>query len=157
MANQRRSRPTTTTKKPATRTAPVRKARPSLPRASVATPATAAAGKAPSAGRVAATPPAGPSSRESAVVLFERGFRSLQQREFAGAAALLRSVIASFPEEKELHERARVYLAICERQMAPATAPRTFEERVCAATLAINRGAYDEGLKLLQGLEREAP
>lgn len=102
------------------------------------------------------TTPAGPSPRDQAVELFERGFTALQRREFKEAARLLSSTLELFPEEKELHERARVYLAVCERQ-APghAHAPRTLEERVNSATVAINRGAFDEALRLLRLAERE--
>ena len=102
--------------------------------------------------------PSGPSSHELAMERFERGFQALQQREFRRAGELLNSLVGDFPDEKELHDRVRVYLAVCRRQ-APSepSSPRTFDERVYAATVTINRGAYDEGLSLLQALEREAP
>ena len=59
---------------------------------------------------------AGPSSHDQAVEKFERGFQALQQRQFGKAAELLRAVLNDYADEKELQERARVYLAICERQ-----------------------------------------
>jgi Tfp pilus assembly protein PilF len=95
----------------------------------------------------------GPAAHEQAVVAFERGLQALHQRQFARAADLLSSVVSNFPDEKEMHERARVYLSICARQAAGANhAPKSFEERVNAATVAINRGAYDEALGLLTKL-----
>lgn len=99
--------------------------------------------------------PTGPSSHDLAVEVFERGFRALQQREFQEAARLFSSIFEEYPDEKELQERARVYLAICERQSGAqgAREPRTVEERINAATVSFNRGAYDEGLKHLQPLE----
>ena len=67
-------------------------------------------------------------------------------------------MLTGFPDEKELQERARVYLSICERQAGGAGArPRSFEERVNAATVFINRGAFDDGLRLLRDLESENP
>jgi hypothetical protein len=54
---------------------------------------------------------------------------------------LFESVLRKYPEEKELHERVRLYLNICERQAAPRPAvPETLQERLYAATLAINGG-----------------
>jgi hypothetical protein len=100
--------------------------------------------------------PVSPSEREQALDVFERAFRALQQRQFSRAADLLAGLMRDYPEEKELHERARVYLTICQRQMAPPShAPRTYEDRVFEATLAINQGSYDEGLSLLRRLETE--
>jgi Tfp pilus assembly protein PilF len=94
----------------------------------------------------------------AAVQVFQRGFEALQQRDFARACSLLQSLVTDFPDEKELHDRARVYLAICERQATPkAATPKTIEERIYSATVTINQGGYDEGLSLLSALEGEAP
>jgi hypothetical protein len=101
-----------------------------------------------------AAAPAGPSQRDLAVDVFERGFKALQLREFGRSAELFTRVVSGYPDEKELHERARVYLAICERQRSrPAATPRSLEERINAATVAINRGACGEGVALLRKLE----
>jgi tetratricopeptide (TPR) repeat protein len=92
------------------------------------------------------------------VSLFERGFQALQQHQFARAADLLGSVINDFADEKELQERARVFLAVCERQAGGRDAkPRSFEERLNAAIIAVNRGVFDEALALLRKLEGDAP
>ncbi len=86
-----------------------------------------------------------------AVHAYEQGVEALQQRDFDRATVLFESVIERYPEEKELHERVRVYLAVCRRQAAPPDhTPRTPAERVYAATLAINAGVYDHGLHQLQ-------
>ena len=94
----------------------------------------------------------------NAVAIYERGVGALQLRKFAEAATLLQTVIDSYPDEKELHERARLYLNICQRQTVPPdSSPRTLEERLYAATLAINRGAYGDGARQLQALAGEIP
>lgn len=100
-------------------------------------------------------PPPGPSPHDLAVEVFERGFKALQQRSFADAAATLSSIFDAYPDEKELHERARVYLAICERQSAAGRSqePRTVEERMNAATVALNRGAFEEAIGLLRAID----
>lgn len=93
-----------------------------------------------------------------AVALYEEGVAALQAHEFSRASTLLRSVLARYPEERELHERVRLYLNVCERHMTPrAASPSTPEERVFAATLAVNAGNYDEALEHLRMASAEAP
>lgn len=102
--------------------------------------------------------PARRSSYVEAVARYEQGFEALQRREFSRAADLLRSVLTDYPEEKELHERVRLYLNICERQAAPREAsPRTIDERVYAATLALNAGRYDDAVQHLRVVLDQQP
>jgi tetratricopeptide (TPR) repeat protein len=93
-----------------------------------------------------------------AVGVYQQGLEALQRHDYSNAARLFNSVLDQYPEEKELHERVRLYLKICERQLGPAdSTPRTIEERVYAATVAINKGAYDEALAQLARAERDDP
>lgn len=103
-------------------------------------------------------PPPERTPHVEAMEAYERGVTALQQRKFGEAAKLLQAVIDAYPDEKELHERAYVYLNVCRRQALPPDAtPKTFEERVYAATLAINAGAYDDALGRLEALAGESP
>ena len=93
-----------------------------------------------------------------AVALYEEGVAALQAHDFSRASTLLRSVLSRYPEERELHERVRLYLNVCERHMTPrAASPSTPEERVFAATLAVNAGNYDEAVKHLRAATSESP
>ena len=93
-----------------------------------------------------------------AVALYERGLAALQRHDYNGAADLFESVLAKYSEEKELHERVRLYLNICRRQAAPREAtPKTVEERLYAATLSINGGRYDEAITHLRLVRDEDP
>ena len=93
-----------------------------------------------------------------AVALYEQGVAALQAHEYARASSVLRSVLARYPAERALHERVRLYLNVCDRHMAPrAASPATPEERVFAATLAVNAGNYDEALGHLRTASKEAP
>jgi tetratricopeptide (TPR) repeat protein len=93
-----------------------------------------------------------------AVALYEEGVAALQAHEYPRASSLLRSVLSRYPEERELHERVRLYLNVCERHMAPrAASPTNPEERVFAATLAVNAGNYNEALDHLRAATEEAP
>lgn len=100
--------------------------------------------------RAATPPPQRRSTYAEAVSLYERGMQALQAKRYREAAETLKAVIARFPEEKELHERAQLYIRVCERQLTPLdSTPKTPEERVYAATLAINAGQVDRAIALL--------
>lgn len=93
-----------------------------------------------------------------AVAVYERGLEALQRHAYAEAANLLESVLRQFPEEKELHERVRLYLNVCQRQAAQRQAvPQTIDERLYAATLAINGGQYDQAIAHLRLVRDEDP
>lgn len=148
MAKKRRAQPG---KAKPTRKAPLKKKKPApAPRRAVkAHPATPA-------------PADAPSPRQQvhldAVVEYEQGVRALQRRDYVVAAGIFRSVLDGFPEEKELHERVRLYLNVCERATAPVdSTPQNADERVYAATLAMNTGAYREAVAHLQAAVRERP
>ncbi len=86
----------------------------------------------------------------AAVRLYEQALEALRGGSFQKAAATLLQIIKEFPEERELHERCELYLKVCKRESEPqAPQPRTLEEHVYAATLALNAGAEDEGLRHL--------
>ena len=93
-----------------------------------------------------------------AVALYERGLGALQRHDYDGAGAIFESVLEQYPEEKELHERVRLYLSICRRQARPHEAtPQTLDERLYAATLAANGGRYDEAITHLRLVRDEDP
>jgi tetratricopeptide (TPR) repeat protein len=107
------------------------------------------------------SPPATPVRRSAsadAVALYERALEALQRHEYASASNLLESVLQQYPEEKELHERVRLYLNICQRHASQReTAPQTIDERLYAATLAINGAKYDQAIAHLRLVRDEDP
>src|SRR5882757_801802 len=108
------------------------------------------------------TAPAGPSPVRAtyveAVAIYEKGIESLQRHDYNHALELLQSVLRQYPEEKELHERVRLYLNICERHATPReAAPQSVDERLYASTLAINGGRYDEAISHLRLVRDEDP
>ena len=93
-----------------------------------------------------------------AVALYERGLAALQRHAYKEATDLLESVLRRYPEERELHERVRLYLNICQRQATQReTAPQTIDERLYAATLSINGGQYDQAISHLRLVRDEDP
>ena len=102
-----------------------------------------------------------PKRRETyfeAVALYEKGLEALQRHAYQQAASLLESVLRQYPEERELHERVRLYLNICQRQATQReAAPQTIDERLYAATLSINGGQYDQAIVHLRLVRDEDP
>jgi tetratricopeptide (TPR) repeat protein len=102
--------------------------------------------------------PARRSTSADAVALYERALEALQRHEYGPAANLLESVLRQYPEEKELHERVRLYLNICQRHATQReTAPQTIDERLYAATLAINGAKYEQAIAHLRLVRDEDP
>ena len=90
--------------------------------------------------------------------MYERGLAAIQRHDYHDAIDQLESVLRLYPEEKELHERVRLYLNICQRAAKPReTTPQTIEERLFASTLAINGGKYDEAISHLRLVRDEDP
>src|SRR5678816_700469 len=82
--------------------------------------------------------------------MYERGLQALQRRDFAASAAALRTVIQRYPDERELLERARLYLKVCERELEPKEpTPKTANEWVYAATVALNAGDESTAIRHL--------
>lgn len=109
-------------------------------------------------GQTATSEPQRRSTYFEAVAVYERGLEALQRHQYEKATSLLESVLRQYPEEKELHERVRLYLSICQRQAAQrTTAPQTIGERLYAATIAINGGQYDQALSHLRLVRDEDP
>lgn len=158
MAKQRRSvRTTARATRPVKRTekkkkGPPKKAAPARPRRSA--PETREPVQPP--------PPPPPAARKpgfyEAVAIYERGVKALQRHDFQAAATFFRTVLERYPEERELLERARLYLRVCERETSrqPPT-PKTPAERVYAATVALNSGDHAGALDHLQRALAEDP
>ena len=107
-------------------------------------------------------PPPSTPHRETyfeAVAVYERAVEALQRHEYQQAMDLLESVLRQYPEEKELHERVHLYLNVCQRQAKAhqPPAPQSVDERLYAATLAINGGQYDQAIAHLRLVRDEDP
>ena len=86
-----------------------------------------------------------------AVAIYERGVQALQRRDFQVAAEMFRMVIQRYPEERELLERAHLYLRVCERETARQTPPpQSSGDHVYAATVALNAGDHAAAMAHLE-------
>ena len=93
-----------------------------------------------------------------ALAMYENGVRALQRHDYQGAAIQFRTIMERYPEERELQERSHLYLRVCERETArrPAT-PQTPQERVYAATVALNAGDTSAALDHLTRALSDSP
>ncbi len=93
-----------------------------------------------------------------AMRLYENGVTGMQKHKFAAAQKALQKLVDEYPEERELNERARLYLAVCDRELTPEVADvQTAEDRLYAATIALNSGSVDEALQHLKTVARDEP
>src|SRR6187399_501552 len=114
-----------------------------------------------SAPAVALTPaPASPAPALSAdaIGLFQQGMEAMQRHRYELAARAFGSLLERFPGERALLDRAQVYLSLCEREMRRRPhEPSTPEEKVTAATAALNDGRDDEAEHLAHSVLDDDP
>jgi tetratricopeptide (TPR) repeat protein len=90
--------------------------------------------------------------------LFQRGMEAMQRHAYVEAVRAFQGVLMGFPGERALVERAKVYLALCEREAdRRPVAPRTIEERLTAATAALNNGDDDDAEELARSVLGDDP
>jgi tetratricopeptide (TPR) repeat protein len=93
---------------------------------------------------------------ENARKEFDRGFSALQKKKIDEAERHFSELTQKYPDEKELVDRARVYLAVCERQKkAAAPALTEPEDFYYAAVIAKNRGQVGEAIEHLKHAARK--
>ncbi len=117
----------------------------------------AVAGRASGATKAEPVVPWGPPAE--AIRQLEEGILALQRHEYQLAAQVFSQLLESFPRERALADRARVYLGLCAREQAnrQAVALASAEERLTAATAALNNEQDDEAERLARSVLAENP
>jgi len=83
---------------------------------------------------------------------------ALQHHQYGPAAESFTQLVERHPLERALLDRARVYLELCARELSRRpTEPRTIEERLTAATAALNNLSHDRAESLARGVLAEDP
>jgi thioredoxin-like negative regulator of GroEL len=99
-----------------------------------------------------------PSPAPEAVALFQQAAGLIQRHAYDEAARALRSLLERHPNERAMLDRARVFLGLCERELQRKPAlPKTVEERITAATAALNDGDEASAERLVRGVLAEHP
>ncbi len=87
---------------------------------------------------------------------YDRGVAALQKKKIDEAERHFLDLIQKYPDEKELVDRSRVYLTVCERQRRdPRPALTEPEDFYYAAVLEKNRGNVAEAIEHLQRAARK--
>ena len=101
--------------------------------------------------RKAAPAPVGDRRYLQAVELFEKAVKAFGRKDLDRARTLLGNIIENHDDEPDLLERARAYLAMCDRvggETPPR--PRTFEELLNFGVVLHNRGEFEPAVKYLR-------
>jgi hypothetical protein len=81
---------------------------------------------------------------------------ALHRHAYGDAANIFTTITTKFPGEGALLERVRVYLDLCERELRrKPPAPKTVEERLTAATAALNDGDDDRADALARSVVKD--
>jgi tetratricopeptide (TPR) repeat protein len=88
---------------------------------------------------------------EAARKEYEKGTTALQKKKFEEAEKHFRALLDGFGDEKELADRARLYLAVCQRRTKAAARPATEgEDGYYAALLEKNRKNFQAAIDQLK-------
>ena len=99
----------------------------------------------------AARAPVGDRRYRQAVDLFEKAVKAFGRKDFDRARTHLDALITGHDDQADLVERARAYLAMCERARGRKPArPRTFEELLNYGVVLHNRGEFAQAVKYLR-------
>ncbi len=93
---------------------------------------------------------------QKAVEAFEKAIKVLHKGDANRAQEQFTAILEAYPEEIEIADRARIYLTVCGRHLAPARRPKTVEDTVNFALMRHNEGDYPQAIKYLaKALEQE--
>jgi tetratricopeptide (TPR) repeat protein len=83
---------------------------------------------------------------------------ALQHHHYEQAAREFKALLDRHPAEGSLLDRARVYVELCEREIRRhPVEPRTVEERLTAATAALNNADHNEAERLARTVLADDP
>ena len=98
--------------------------------------------------KVAPATPRYSESYERALKEYERGIALIQKRDFSGASDVFTAIIANFGDEREISDRARHYLSICQEKLHPKTPnPASVEDHFHLGVFYLNRADWEKALK----------
>lgn len=93
---------------------------------------------------------------QKALDSFEKALKALYKDDAVKAKEQFEKILETYPGEKELTDRARSFIMICERKLAPQRRAKTAEEFVNQGVLFLNSGDAAQAIKSLnKALEME--
>lgn len=96
-------------------------------------------------------------AKQQQLKLYEEALKQFQQQKFAKAKEVLEDVVKG--PSRELADRARVHLRICDQRIArvPAAVPKSAEEHYTQGVALMNLGRWDEARDHLDRARKAAP
>jgi len=95
---------------------------------------------------------------EQAVKDYDHALGLLRRKDYGGAADAFAKVIKAYPDEKEMADRCRIYLSVCEREQSDKVLPlKKAEDYYYQGIVESNRQKYDEALKHLDKALKMSP
>jgi len=96
-------------------------------------------------------------AKQQQLKLYEEALKQFQQQKFAKAKETLEDVVKG--PSRELADRARVHLRICDQRIArvPAAVPKSAEEHYTQGVALMNLGRWDEARDHLDRARKAAP
>ena len=95
---------------------------------------------------------------KEAVDAYSRGMALLQKKNWEAASRAFADFLSQFSQERELAERARMYLRICGQHLDTQSAtPKDFEDRYYLAVVLSNQGKQDSALGSIDKALAERP
>jgi tetratricopeptide (TPR) repeat protein len=96
--------------------------------------------------------------RSASVKQYEAAMKLLYSHEYERAKAVFERIVNSFADDKDVLERARIHLKLCEQKMArKPPAPKTLDEHYNLGIALMNEGRYDEAFDHLNRALRSDP
>jgi len=90
------------------------------------------------------------SDYEKSLLAYSQAMKAFHKGVYPRAAGLLKEFLERYASEKELVDRAKVYLSICEEQKKDTGVKlKTSEDYYQYGIYKLNQGDYEESLKLL--------
>lgn len=87
---------------------------------------------------------------EQAIKDYDHALGLIRHKDYTAATEAFEKVLSTYPDEKEMADRCRIYLSICRRELADKTLPlKKVEDYYYQAVLESNRQRYDEALSHL--------
>jgi tetratricopeptide (TPR) repeat protein len=90
---------------------------------------------------------------QKALSIYGDALREFRKEKYEKAEELLRAFIEKCPSEKELVDRARMYIAICEERLKgtrETISLKTFDDYFHYSVYRMNSGDYEEAQKLIE-------
>jgi len=96
--------------------------------------------------------------RTASLKQYEAAVRFLYSHDYEKARIAFEKVIATFADDKEVLERCRIHLRLCEQKLARRpSAARTLDEHYDVAIALMNQGKYDESIDHLNRALKSDP